>query len=234
MAQRGKASKSFLREPEFAEVIPGRYDIEKLFEKDTNGNLVVPKRKIARIMDKLKIDRHIVLNAVNLQNYTVDEIKDIIQDFKNYIDEQGFAGVLEFHANDKTQNSFHFHFWCDNDSLYVRETLKNYLVTKGYAARDNVDIQKYDEKTRLADEQFESKSDEKVEVVTPSETTLEIRQKTQSIFDKLRASARKIRETVDYEEKKESIKSQLCKIPDGMEDLKIEMLKKELSRRKNK
>jgi hypothetical protein len=152
------SSKSFLREDEYAEVVDGglleRVEaLESLMQRDENGELYHSKKKINETMQKYGIDKHIVKNALHLQNRTLEEIRDIMSDFKDYLSDNGLTGILEWHPNDTTQNSYHFHFYTDDNSKRTHALLDHFILSNGLANKNNIDIQgKYDSFKNLVDD----------------------------------------------------------------------------------
>jgi len=152
MATRGANSKSFLRERDDFTVVIGSfvdsYDFENVYDmqtvmhqKDANGKFVYSKKQIFEITENLGYNKHIVVNAKNLLGMNSYKIQKIINEFKEYLDDLGISGILEFHANDKTQKSFHFHFWTNNDDVYVKNSLIEFVLDNKLADVDNVNIQ---------------------------------------------------------------------------------------------
>lgn len=152
MAIRGASSKSFLRERDDFTVAVGdfvegyefetSYDIDTMLHlKDSHGKYIYNKKQIFDITENLGYNKHIVINAKNLLGMNSEKIRSIVDEFKLHIEDFGISGILEFHANDKTQKSFHFHFWTNNDSQYIRDVLRDFVLENQLADEDNVDIQ---------------------------------------------------------------------------------------------
>lgn len=146
--QIGASSQSFLREHEYIRISDDFMSskdkglLNEMLRKKEDGSLYHPKTKILNTIRKsLRINKHLIINALHLQNKTKEEYDEILDDFKNFLDDYGITGILELHPADGTQKSWHFHFWTNNDSLEVYNLLKHYVIHNGYANSHNVDIE---------------------------------------------------------------------------------------------
>lgn len=181
MATRSDKSKSFMREHELigianedADDDEGFYidekgakqnskmDLEYWFKKTDNKKLLFYKKTLLQKTKEYGMNRQVVVNAINLQDYPLSHIKKIIKNLTNALKKEKIKGVLEFHANDTTQSSYHFHFW--TWQLYeerARLFLTEYMLEKGYASMKNVQIEGLYKKT--IDEDIED--DEKYKII---------------------------------------------------------------------
>ena len=257
MASLGSSSASFLRESEnndtFMEIVAGVFENENniltpLLQRKANGELEYPKSIINRTMQKCGINKHLIVNALHLQNYNKEDIKDILFGFKEYLEEYGLTGILEVHPNDTTQNSFHIHYYTNDDSSEVMNLLKSYVIQNGYANEDNVDIQgKYkgfkEQEKSLSKKEYKEIVEEakqsnkevtKAEVLLPTEEQQEIREIKQSIFDQVRSSIKQTNRAIkQYHESKagyDKFKEKLSSIPKTNKDERIKAIKEEIKR----
>ena len=137
----GASSQSFLRESDFIEVFSEDGELEKILTKKSNGNFKAKKSQLIKMLHVRGFDRQLIINATLLQNYKLDEMKNILTEFSEYLKYQyGLEGVLELHPQDTTQNSYHFHFWTNNDNEYAYEGMKEFILGKDLANHQNVDI----------------------------------------------------------------------------------------------
>ena len=138
----GTRSQSFLREPDFIEIFSKNGELEKILEKKSNGNFKAKKSQLIKMLHVRGYDRQLIINATLIQNYKLDEMKSILKEFSEYLKYQcDLEGVLELHPQDTTQNSYHFHFWTNNDTEYAYEGMKEFILGKDLANHENVDIQ---------------------------------------------------------------------------------------------
>lgn len=162
MAERSNKSKSFLREPEYIGIAneedknaPSYFfdkmgekretflDLEYYFQKrDDNNRLLFRKNVLLKITHEHGMNRNVVINAINLQDYPFRKIKEIIKDIQKELKEAKIKGILEFHANDTTQSSYHFHFWTwKHYEDRAREFLALYMQDNKYASHEQVFIE---------------------------------------------------------------------------------------------
>ena len=244
------SSASFLREQNYIEIVTGGREervraLEDLLIKNDDNTLVYPKKRINETMQKFGIEKHIVKNALHLQNYNADEIKDILADFANYLTDNGLVGILEFHPNDTTQNSYHFHYYTDDDSKRVHDLMDSYIINNGYANKDNIDIQgKYDsfkdKKDTLPKAEYEEIKEEakklnrevkKADNVIMTEDMQEQREIKESIYDILKRVTQNTNKTMQkYKSKADEFKSKLSKIPKTDTNARIQIIKDEIKR----
>jgi len=160
MALRGSLSQSFLRSKDlisFSEIShdkEGNNVIENEILKealacDSNGNLIRHKSNIANILNKYGVLYRMVFNAMNMEQYTYDEIKEALDYLSEYINDLGVSGIVEFHAADKTQNSDHIHFWISSEDRLIYTKIAQEMVAMGYSNIEDVYIQKYEDNRQL-------------------------------------------------------------------------------------
>ena len=160
MALRGNFSQSFLRSKEllsFSEISydkEGNYIYDKGILKEalacnSHGKLIRNKVNIAKILNKYDILYRMVFNAMNMDQYTYDEVKEALNHLSNYINDLGVSGIVEFHAADKTQNSDHIHFWISTEDKLIYNKIAQEMVTMEYSNEEDVYIQKYENNEKL-------------------------------------------------------------------------------------
>lgn len=142
MSDRAINSKSFLREDKFAFEADQEGEIQEYLKRDRDGELVLSKKTIAELVYQNGFTKQVILNALYLQNYKADEIKQKMRELAKYLEqEHNLRGIVEFHANDSTQQSFHIHFNTNDDSSYVYHVIRDYIIEHKWASALNVDIQ---------------------------------------------------------------------------------------------
>lgn len=162
MAERSNKSKSFLRESEYIAITneedenaPTYFydkmgerrdtflDLQYYFQKrEDNHRLLFRKNVLLKITHEHGMNRNVVVNAINLQDYPFRKIKEIIKDIQKELKEAKIKGILEFHANDTTQSSYHFHFWTwKHYEDRAREFLALYMQDNKYASYEQVFIE---------------------------------------------------------------------------------------------
>jgi len=137
----GSRSQSFLREPEFISVFSQDGELENIMERRSNGKFKSKKAQLIKMMHVRGFDKQLIINATFLQNYKLEELKKIQQDFSEVLNYLGCEGVLELHPQDTTQNSYHFHFWTNDDSEETYNIMRQFVLDRGLANEQNVDIQ---------------------------------------------------------------------------------------------
>ncbi len=171
MALRGNLSKSFLRSKElisFSEIYydkEGSYVFEKgilkeALKRDNNGNLIRNKVNIANILNKYGVLYRMIFNAMNMEQYTYNEVQKALDHLSNYISDLGVSGIVEFHASDKTQNSDHIHFWINTEDKLIYNRIAEEIVLMGYSNKEDVYIQKYEENKKLDEAEYVKSKDE--------------------------------------------------------------------------
>lgn len=160
MPEIGAQSRSFLRSSmiNYAELA---YDndgnsrevpfLKPLLQKNIYG-FVLQKKYILKICRENGIKYRMVFNAMNMREYSKDEITATIEGVKDELEEIGVAGIVEFHAADKTQNSDHIHLWINSDDAYVYNRIANFLVEQKATNKEDVHIQKYMDNTPIPKE----------------------------------------------------------------------------------
>jgi len=160
MALRGNFSQSFLRSKEllsFSEISydkEGNYILEnkilkEALTRDNNGNFIRNKVNIAKILNKYGVLYRMLFNAMNMDQYTYDEVQEALDYLSEYINDLGVSGIIEFHAADKTQNSDHIHFWINSEDKLIYNRIAQEMVAMGYSNEEDVHIQKYDNNQKL-------------------------------------------------------------------------------------
>ena len=160
MALRGTFSQSFLRSKEllsFSEishdkdgnnVLKNRILAEAL-ARNGDGKFIRNKVNIAKILTKYGVLYRMVFNAMNMDQYTYDEVQEALDHLSEYINDLGVSGIVEFHAADKTQNSDHIHFWISSEDTIIYNKIAHEMVTMGYSNEEDIYIQKYEDNKKL-------------------------------------------------------------------------------------
>jgi hypothetical protein len=160
MALRGKFSQSFLRSKEllsFSEISHDKEGnnvlkskvLEEALARDSTGKLIRNKVNIAKILNKYGVLYRMVFNAMNMDQYTYDEVQEALDHLSDYINDLGVSGIVEFHAADKTQNSDHIHFWISSEDTIIYNQIAQEMVAMGYSNEEDIYIQKYEDNKKL-------------------------------------------------------------------------------------
>jgi len=160
MARRGNFSQSFLRSKDllsFSEIshdnegnnISSYRILEEALACDANGQLIRNKVNIAKILNKYGVLYRMVFNAMNMDQYTYDEVQEALDYLSDYINDFGVSGIIEFHASDKTQNSDHIHFWISSEERLIYNKIAQEMVAMGYSNEEDVYIQKYEDNEKI-------------------------------------------------------------------------------------
>jgi hypothetical protein len=173
MALRGNLSQSFLRSKDllsFSEISHDKEGnnvlkskvLEEALARDNDGKLIRNKVNIAKILNKYGVLYRMVFNAMNMDQYTYDEIQNALDHLSEYINDFGVSGIVEFHAADKTQNSDHIHFWISSEDKIIYNKIAQEMVAMGYSNEEDIYIQKYENNEKL----------DEIEYVHSEDTTL--------------------------------------------------------------
>ncbi len=165
MALRGNSSQSFLRSKDllsFSEIyydMEGNYILEnrilgEALAQDSDGKLIRNKANIAKILNRYGILYRMVFNAMNMDQYTYNEVQEALDHLSDYINDLGISGIVEFHAADKTQNSDHIHFWISSEDTLIYNKIAQEMVAMEYSNKEDVYIQKYEENKRLEEIEY--------------------------------------------------------------------------------
>ena len=165
MALRGNFSQSFLRSKEllsFSEISHDKEGNNVLKNKvlagalarDDNGQLIRNKVNIAKILNKYGVLYRMVFNAMNMEQYTYDEVQEALNHLSEYINDLGVSGIVEFHAADKTQNSDHIHFWISSEDRIIYNQIAQEMVAMGYSNKEDIYIQKYEDNEKLDETEY--------------------------------------------------------------------------------
>jgi hypothetical protein len=165
MALRGNSSQSFLRSKElisFSEIAydrEGNYVLNNEILKealacDATGKFIRNKANIAKILNRYGVLYRMVFNAMNMDQYTYNEIEEALEHLSGYINDLGVSGIVEFHAADKTQNSDHIHFWISTEDTIIYKKIAQEMITMGYSNKEDVYIQKYEENKKLDEKEY--------------------------------------------------------------------------------
>ena len=212
MALRGNFSQSFLRSKDllsYSEIshdregnnILGNKILKEALARDAYGQLIRNKLNIAKILNKYGVLYRMVFNAMNMDQYTYNEVQEALEHLSEYINDLGVSGIVEFHAADKTQNSDHIHFWISSEDTIIYNKIAQEMVAMGYSNKEDIYIQKYEDNKKLDEieyvhnedtplrERFSIKPMEMEENFYKSESTSEVlsylREKYNSILDKI-------------------------------------------------
>jgi len=165
MALRGNLSQSFLRSKDllsFSEISHDREGnnilknrvLAEALARDNNGKFIRNKANIANILNKYGIVYRMVFNAMNMEQYTYDEVQEALDHLSEYINDFGVSGIVEFHASDKTQNSDHIHFWISSEDKIIYNKIAQEMVAMGYSNEEDVYIQKYEDNKKLDETEY--------------------------------------------------------------------------------
>jgi len=165
MALRGNLSQSFLRSKDllsFSEISHDREGnnilknrvLAEALARDNNGKFIRNKANIANILNKYGILYRMVFNAMNMEQYTYDEVQEALDHLSEYINDFGVSGIVEFHASDKTQNSDHIHFWISSEDKIIYNKIAQEMVAMGYSNEEDVYIQKYEDNRKLDETEY--------------------------------------------------------------------------------
>lgn len=158
---RSDKSKSFMREHEFIGICneededdtgfyvdkkgvlkESQLDLDAVFRKTSKGTLLLQKNTLLRLTSDRGMNRNVVVNAINLQDYSLNQIKKVIKNLTEELKKNKVKGILEFHANDTTQSSYHFHFWTwEHYELKARAVISDYILENNYASFNNIKIE---------------------------------------------------------------------------------------------
>ena len=165
MALRGNFSQSFLRSKELLSFSEISHDKEgnnvlrnkvlaEALARDDNGQLIRNKVNIAKILNKYGVLYRMVFNAMNMEQYTYDEVQEALDHLSDYINDLGVSGIVEFHAADKTQNSDHIHFWISSEDTIIYNKIAQEMVAMGYSNEEDIYIQKYEDNEKLDEMEY--------------------------------------------------------------------------------
>jgi kynurenine formamidase len=160
MALRGNFSQSFLRSKDLLSFSEISHDkdgnnilkntiLKEALARDAEGKLIRNKVNIAQILNKYGVIYRMVFNAMNMEQYTYNEVQEALDYLSEYINDLGVSGIVEFHAADKTQNSDHIHFWISSEEKLIYNKIAQEMVAMGCSNREDVYIQKYEDNNRL-------------------------------------------------------------------------------------
>lgn len=117
-------------------------NLEDAFKKTPSNTLLLQKKSLLRLTADKGMNRNVVVNAIHLQDYSLNQIKKIIKKLTEELKKYKVKGVLEFHANDTTQQSYHFHFWTwKHYELKARAVITDFILENNYANFNNVKIE---------------------------------------------------------------------------------------------
>jgi len=165
MALRGNCSQSFLRSKELLSFSEISYDkdgnnilknrvLAEALARDDDGKLIRNKGNIAKILNKYGVLYRMVFNAMNMEQYTYNEVQEALDHLSDYINDLGVSGIVEFHAADKTQNSDHIHFWISSEDTIIYNKIAQEMVSMGYSNKEDIYIQKYEDNEKLDEEEY--------------------------------------------------------------------------------
>lgn len=159
--KRSSKSKSFMRESEFIAIaneededapetilnekgveISSFLNLDYAFAKTSTGKLLLSKKALLSLTMEKGMNYNVVVNAINLQDHSMNQIKKIIERLKKELVLNKVKGILEFHANDTTQASYHFHFWTwKHYEDKARAVMTDFMIENNYATYMNVKIE---------------------------------------------------------------------------------------------
>ena len=170
MALRGSSSQSFLRSKDLISFSEISYDAEgnniinnrvlaEALARDSSGNLIRQKSNIANILNRYGVLYRMVFNAMNMGQYTYDDVQEAVEHLGQYIHDLGISGIVEFHAADRTQNSDHIHFWISSEDTLIYNKIAREMVSMGYSNIEDVYIQKYEDNQKLDESAYVNSED---------------------------------------------------------------------------
>ena len=140
-SQIGKQSRSFLREKDYIEVIDVNGELQSLTTLDDKGKLPLSKRKIRDICRE-ELSHKMIFFATYLQNKNKSEIKEVLRDLREHIEESyddgNFKCIIELHAQDTTVNSFHIHVWSNDENDTIKNIIARYLVLNNITPESSI------------------------------------------------------------------------------------------------
>ena len=165
MALRGSRSQSFLRSKDLLSFSEISHDKEgnnilknrvlaEALARDANGKFIRNKGNIANILNRYGVIYRMVFNAMNMEQYTYNEVQEALDHLSEYINDLGVSGIVEFHASDRTQNSDHIHFWISSEDKIIYNKIAYEMVAMGYSNEEDVYIQKYEDNRRLDESEY--------------------------------------------------------------------------------
>ncbi len=165
MALRGSRSQSFLRSKDLLSFSEISHDKEgnnilknrvlaEALARDANGKFIRNKGNIANILNRYGVIYRMVFNAMNMEQYTYNEVQEALDHLSEYINDLGVSGIVEFHASDRTQNSDHIHFWISSEDKIIYNKIAYEMVAMGYSNQEDVYIQKYEDNRRLDESDY--------------------------------------------------------------------------------
>lgn len=245
--KRGSDSKSFLREPELTFINDDTGELQEVLKRGNDGKLLYSKKSIADSFTQKGFDKHLVFNAIYLQNYSLNQIKNKMQDLSDFLKSKGLRGILEFHANDTTQQSFHFHYWTNDDHWEIKRMIGEYILEHDFASPLHVNIQgQFERISEIQDpDEFEEameafKNVPKAETLAITSNEQRMRSRRDNVFARLQKSVddlargrmlnARLRGEEDPNSVRESQKKKMIADIDGMsEHQKLDYLDKKLS-----
>ncbi len=174
MALRGSRSQSFLRSKDLLSFSEISHDKEgnnilknrvlaEALARDANGQFIRNKANIANILNRYGVIYRMVFNAMNMEQYTYNEVQEALDHLSEYINDLGVSGIVEFHASDRTQNSDHIHFWISSEDKIIYNKIAHEMVAMGYSNKEDVYIQKYEDNRRLDESEYVRDEDTTIE-----------------------------------------------------------------------
>ena len=148
----GSNSKSFLRSDiyEISDIYNDSF-LEKVMKKNRYG-LIRSKKNILDIVMEKGIKYRMVFNAMNMRDYTEEEIKEELKGIRNELYEIGIGGIVEFHNADGTQNSDHIHLWINSNEKNIYNRIGKYMIDNGLSNEEDLHIQKYEVNGKIDNE----------------------------------------------------------------------------------
>jgi hypothetical protein len=173
MALRGNFSQSFLRSKELLSFSEISYDregnnilqygiLKEALACNSDGTLIRNKANIAKILNRYGVLYRMIFNAMNMDQYTYDEVQEALDYLSEYINDLGVSGIIEFHAADKTQNSDHIHFWINSEDTLIYNKIAQEMVAMGYSNKEDVYIQKYEDNKKLDEIEYVNDKDSRL------------------------------------------------------------------------
>jgi hypothetical protein len=173
MARRGNSSQSFLRSKELLSFSEISYDregnnvlkygiLKEALACNSEGTLIRNKANIAKILNRYGVLYRMIFNAMNMDQYSYDEVQEALDYLSEYINDLGISGIIEFHAADKTQNSDHIHFWINSEDTLIYNKIAGEMVAMGYSNKEDVYIQKYEDNKKLDEIEYVNDKDSRL------------------------------------------------------------------------
>ena len=147
--QIGNHSSSFLRELAHIQVIDNTLsqEFKTYFEQDDDGRHI-NKKSFLFDRGRENLDYKFLFNTSLLQGLTIEEINEKIiglrETIKKDYSNENLKTIIEFHPSDTTHNSYHIHFWSNDNSQLFKAFISEYLVRNNFSISNDKTLIQYD------------------------------------------------------------------------------------------